>query len=910
MRRIAHLLSVLLFAGLFATIAQAQTLTGTIEGKVTDPQGGVLPGVTLTLTGPRGTQTGVTDDQGVYRFVGVAPDIYKLKAELPGFDASEVEATIGIGQTITSDFSLKLAARSEVVEVLARASTVDVKGAATNTNLTNELLTKMPIYSSNSIDLLNNAPGINSSSAYGAQAGLGNALLLDGVDTRDPAAGFAWTFFNQNLIQEIQIGGLGTPAEYGGFTGAIINTITKSGGNAYSGLFSIRYTGDSLASGNLDDSILQANPTLGQAAITTKLTDYTVQMGGPVKKDKAFFFVNVQRYSDEQDPTGPVSRSTDISPRFNIKFTLQPSPTDTIVAGMQYDSFNVTGRPSVVWPASQVTDRQTVTEDSPDWVWNFQWRKIFGASTFLEAKFTGYNAYFNLDPVDPAPYTFDGFTGEYCCGGGGNLNYQDRKRNQLQVSLTKYADKFGKHSLKFGAEIERSHTRDIGQPYGPAGFYIFAYDGIPYYQYSYGYDVQGDNRRTSLYAQDQWNAGKVTLNIGLRLDHIRGRSPELDQDVYKPKAAWGPRIGVSYDLAGKGTTALKAYYGRYFEGTASAFYISAVPGIQDLTQTLILPNGQLGTSTVLIPGSAYEVSSDITHPRTDEFNLSFETQLTQALRFTATGIWRDTGNFINNVIEGSRWRPVTLTNQLTGQPFTGYNWANSATTNDNFLITNPEGFQYIATDGTLIATADPKRTYRGLLLVLNSSLRNRLGYQVSYVLAKAEGTVDNSGSAAWLGGTQWNSPNTAVINADGELTNSRRHEFKAYVSYDLPRVDVMLSGIYTGRSGRPYTPFGQFSSRELPNLTTGRRQILLAPRGSERNDFFNNFDLRAEKAFRYAGHRFGVYTDIQNLFNTATVTSRQTRVPSTTISGKIVLYQAPTAVQTARQVSFGGRWSF
>jgi hypothetical protein len=108
MRRIAHLLSVLLFAGLFATIAQAQTLTGTIEGKVTDPQAAVLPGVTLTLTGPRGTQSGVTDDQGVYRFVGVAPDIYKLKAELAGFDASEVEATVGIGQTITSDFSLKL----------------------------------------------------------------------------------------------------------------------------------------------------------------------------------------------------------------------------------------------------------------------------------------------------------------------------------------------------------------------------------------------------------------------------------------------------------------------------------------------------------------------------------------------------------------------------------------------------------------------------------------------------------------------------------------------------------------------------------------------------------------------------------------------------------------------------------
>ena len=89
----------------------------------------------------------------------------------------------------------------------------------------------MPIYSSTSTGLLNAAPGINSSSAYGAQGTYGNALLLDGVDTRDPDGGSPWTFFNQNLIQEIQIGGLGATAEYGGFTGAIINTITKSGTN-------------------------------------------------------------------------------------------------------------------------------------------------------------------------------------------------------------------------------------------------------------------------------------------------------------------------------------------------------------------------------------------------------------------------------------------------------------------------------------------------------------------------------------------------------------------------------------------------------------------------------------------------------------------------------------------------------
>src|SRR5262249_47620170 len=239
----------------------------------------------------------------------------------------------------------------------------------------------------------------------------------------------------------------------------------------------------------------------------------------------------------------------------------------------------------------------------------------------------------------------------------------------------------------------------------------------------------------------------------------------------------------SYDLTGKGTSVLKAFWGRYFEGTASLFYTQATPGVQDLVHTPFLANGGLGPPEVEIPGIVYGISDNLHHPRTVEFNVSWETQLNKTLRFTASGIWRNTHDFINNVIEGSLWQPVTLTNQLTGQPFTGYRWANSATTSENFFIQNTKGFPYVATNGSLIANADPSRNYKGMMLVLNNSFRTNFGYQVSYVLSKAEGTVDNTGSAAWLAGTTWNSPNTALINTFGELTNSRRHEIKGYVSY-------------------------------------------------------------------------------------------------------------------------------
>ena len=257
----------------------------------------------------------------------------------------------------------------------ATASTVDVKSSATDTTLARTCSHMMPIYSSTATGLLNTAPGINSSSAYGGQGTYGNALLLDGVDTRDPEGGSAWTFFNQNLIQEIQIGGLGAPAEYGGFTGAIINTVTKSGGNAFSGLFSMRYTNDSLASDNIDDELLDANPTLGEAAVTKKLTDYTVQMGGPIKQDKAFFFASVQRYSATTDPIGPVANSNGHQPAPQHEVHVAADARRHADPWHPVRQYNVTGRVGF-WPASQATDRQTVTEDAPEWVWNAQWRRI------------------------------------------------------------------------------------------------------------------------------------------------------------------------------------------------------------------------------------------------------------------------------------------------------------------------------------------------------------------------------------------------------------------------------------------------------------------------------------------------------------------------------------------------------
>ena len=152
----------------------------------------------------------------------------------------------------------------------AESPLVDVTSSATYNKLNQDILFNFPIrYGNVATALLNTLPGVNGQSAYGGDASSGNALLIDGVDTRDPSGGTAWTFYNFNIVEEVQAVGIGAPAEFGAFSGAVINTVTKSGGNRYSGLFDLTYTTDGLGSNNITDTVKTQNPTLADPAKTT-----------------------------------------------------------------------------------------------------------------------------------------------------------------------------------------------------------------------------------------------------------------------------------------------------------------------------------------------------------------------------------------------------------------------------------------------------------------------------------------------------------------------------------------------------------------------------------------------------------------------------------------------------------------
>ena len=949
MRRITQTLAVLLLL-LGAATGFAQTYTGTVTGVVSDEQGGALPGATVTLVGKTGSRTSVTDAKGEYRFTAVDPGTYDLSVELTGFRSMKLQAVVvNLGKTAEAPFTMKVGGMSESVDVLGESPLVDVSSSSTDNALNQDLLFNMPIrYGNVATNLLNSLPGINNQSAYGGDASSGNALMIDGVDTRDPSGGTAWTFYNFNIVEEVQAVGIGAPAEFGGFSGAVINTLTKSGGNRYSGLFDVTFTNKGLAGDNVDDTTARINPSLGAPAKTKELLDFTTQLSGPLVKDKLFFFASAQRYHKDEDPSGPVTRRDEISPRFNMKLTFQPNTNDILTGTVQYDSYNIIGRAGV--PAALATDDLTNQEDAPEWVWLTSWRHLFGSHTFTEVKYTGWWGFFDLSPKVHAPNHYDLESGLYSVSQGWAYA-ADRGRHQANASISHFAEKWGRHDLKFGVEIERSRTRD--RNYYINGNYYSNYAGQPYYAYSgSNYDIYGRNKRESVFLQDAWKpSNRLTLNLGVRMDHLQGGGK--DQDPVYTNTVIAPRLGFALDVTGNGTTVLKGSYSQYYEGVFNDLYKLAVGGFEDVVgwnMSACPAYGPQGpTADYRCPDSAKEevsripqpiasVDSDIKHPRVDEFSLGLEHQFGRNWRVSATGVYRENKNFVANVLPDARWAPLSLATSASepvegcdgcspwqAGTVTAYRWANRATSTDNVRITNPDGFQYRDLEGNVLGTMNAYRKYQALMLSVSRRYADRWQAQVSYVYSKSEGTVNNTSESLFGPSRFFETPTLALTNSDGRSTNDRPHELKAFVGYDIPKIDVSVNASYRLLSGRTYAPFQQYTSTQINYsatayywATSAGRQPFLDARGSRRLPAESVLDLRFEKVFSIGGtHRLAFFGDFLNLLNAGTVITRNARVPSVATlipdgSGDSVdvPFEGPQALLAPRQLMLGARWSF
>ena len=331
--------------------------------------------------------------------------------------------------------------------------------------------------------LLNYTPGINNGSAFGGDSGYGNALLIDGVDTRDPEAGSAWVFYNFNIIEEVQVGGLGAAGR--------VRRLLGRGGQHDHQVGRQRATGASSKGGTRTraspartspTNYLKLNPALGDANVLKKLTDYTVQLGGPISEGQGLLVGQRPAVPFEQDPAGPRTMRTEVSPRYNGKLTFNLTPNDTLIGSVQYDNYNVTGRAGLSGRHALERRADGASRTRP---------KRSGTSSTARCSARARSSR-RSTPATGATTTstrstsrrsiIDNDTGEYS-GGAGYYYYADRGRNQANVSLSKYAEAFGTHNFKFGIEIERStsHSRSEYSSCGAIGAcYVVQYSGVPY----------------------------------------------------------------------------------------------------------------------------------------------------------------------------------------------------------------------------------------------------------------------------------------------------------------------------------------------------------------------------------------------------------------------------------------------
>jgi hypothetical protein len=860
--------------------AHAQTTD--IVGKVTSSAGEALPGAEVTLSSPNligGNQVKVTDTEGKFRFVALLPGTYTVEAKLPGFNPKMAsDLRLSAGKTLTVDFVLEVGSLEAEMTVVAEAPIIDLKDSQTvTTSLKTEFLNKLP---NRGVEgALDMTAGVSNLSAFGSAVSNSNNYLVNGVKVNDPEAGEMGMSPDYDSIEEISVGGVGAPAEYDGYSGAIVNTVMKSGGNTFSGLFTFFMRAPSFHSNNWGEY-----PYLVRKSFPESY-EINFNLGGPIIKDKLWFFVSGgYDYGKDhiEDFTGLTESSNGQRVAGKLTWQAGKNARFAIWAAVEPSVINNYGTDPLYAPEANTN------ENHINYYFNSNNLHTLSSSTFFEWKIGGFlnkgeNGVDRNGPPAHRELTTDVLSGSYP-----TTYYRTSLRIQTDVALTHHAEDFilGDHDFKFGAEVEISNV-NISY-FFPGNKYYLDYNAENYIMDVWdGEEGNPKSRTFSAFIQDTWSiSDRLVINPGIRFNYWRGYVPGVSGPAFAPKSGIAPRIGLTFDLFGDNSTALKAHYGKYYHGIMGQFYFRLQP--QGAFSEYLWEDDDWVLDFEDTWENEYTVDPNLKMPYMNQYVIGIERELGKNVSAGLSFIYRTNHDFQDRVNITGEWAETTWTCDLEGpdlgKTYTVYERLNPG--ENQYLLTNPQAGQDYGAAFPGIVPFTPSRKYRGLQFNFEKRWANRWMLNASYVWSKSWGTDDNDwgewgeNRGSMLGAsTMYSNPNYQ-INAYGPLGIDPTHQIKVFGAVDIPVVDINLGISYGFATGNPYSSNVALPRDIDPDAVNGEDWVYIygEARGTYRYPAMHSLSFRLEKFFRIGKTRVAALADVFNALNSDIVTSYRTDI--------------------------------
>jgi len=676
--------------------------TGTITGIVQSADGLSLPGVTVTATSAslQGQRTAVTDVNGVYFIKGLPAGTYSLKFDVQSFrTANANDIVLALGGVAEVNQTLMVAGRTETVSVTAEApspiATTTLGQAFTKTQVDALPVGRRPQ------DIAELAPGLTNVTPNASQVTIAgatafdNVFMLNGVDINDNLFGSPNNLYTEDAIAETNVLTGGISAEWGRFTGGVINVITKSGGNTFSGSFRENFNNPKW----IDETPRERANSVVHQDVLGKVHEGT--FGGPVARDRLWFF-SAGRYQRDPTPntfvqTGGSYTRVDTIKRGEVKLTGTFATNQTLSGDFTTNSTIQKDRPSL--NASFSLDPSTlVTERIPNNLFVTSYNGVLAQkfSTTLQysqKKYRFVDAGGTKIEITASPFRTRGVVPgvppslHYAAPFFSSLDPEDRNNRQFtgSVSYTLSTKATGTHDFKGGGEFYRAtHTGGNSQS---STNYVFQTDylvaggkpvvnaaGVPVPVFTPGVSrVQNwiptrgavvNIDTTSLYVQDHWVvAPRLSLDLGTRFEAVRGKATGDLLTVDTTRLV--PRLGIAYDLMGDGRTTLQATYGHYSGKYGENQYAqnTDVGNPSRVTYGYTGPAGQgldfapafdlRNYATIIsavFPTANVSVADDVQSPTVREFTLGLGRGLGNRGYAKATYQWRRWYGFLDDFI--------------------------------------------------------------------------------------------------------------------------------------------------------------------------------------------------------------------------------------------------------------------